>query len=146
MVWQKIIIALPHVLEKLAEDWRLEVRQAVASNPKTPAEVLGILIKDWHLRSFVAQNPNTPATALEQLTQFFRYDWYIVQHPNTPYKLRQKLLEEFSTSVVETERLFVARHAQTPIEILEHLAEDEDPVVSKAAKRSLRKRRKQGNG
>lgn len=132
----------PHVLEKLAEDWRLEVRQAVASNPKTPENVLELLIKDWHLRSFIAQNPNTPATALEQLTQFFRYDWYIVQHPNTPPKLRQRLLEEFSTSVVETERLFVARHGETPIEILEHLAEDEDPVVSKSAKRSLRKRRK----
>ncbi|MEM9922171.1 MAG: hypothetical protein AAF915_00185 [Cyanobacteria bacterium P01_D01_bin.50] len=130
----------PQVLEKLAEDWRLEVRQAVASNPKTPGDVLEILIKDWHLRSFIAQNPNTPATALEHLTQFFRYDWYIVQHPNTPPQLRQKLLEEFSTSVVETERLFVARHAETPIEILEHLTEDEDPVVSKAAKRSLRKR------
>ncbi len=131
----------PHVLEKLAEDWRLEVRQAVASNPNTPGDMLEMLIKDWHLRSFIAQNPNTPATALEQLTQFFRYDWHIVQHPNTPYTLRQRLLEEFSTSVVETERLFVARHAETPVEILEHLAEDEDPVVSKAAKRSLKKRR-----
>jgi hypothetical protein len=130
----------PHILEKLAQDWRLEVRQAVASNPETPGNVLEILIKDWHLRSFIAQNPNTPATALEQLTQFFRYDWYIVQHPNTPAKLRQRLLEEFSTSVVETERLFVARHSETPVEILEHLAQDDDPVVSKSAKRSLRKR------
>lgn len=130
----------PHVLEKLAEDWRLEVRQAVVSNPKTPGHILELLIKDWHLRSFIAKNPNTPATALEQLTQFFRYDWDIVQHPNTPFKLRQKLLEEFSTSVVTTEKLFVARHPETPREILEHLAEDEDPVVSKSAKRSLRKR------
>ncbi|MBV6624216.1 MAG: hypothetical protein KI793_14970 [Rivularia sp. (in: Bacteria)] len=134
----------PHILKKLAEDWRLEVRQAVAKNPQTPGDILEVLIKDWHLRSFIAQNPNTPATALEQLTQFFRYDWYIVQHPNTTSKLRQRLLEEFSTSVVETERLFVARHADTPIEILEHLAEDEDPVVSKSAKRSLRKRQEQG--
>ncbi len=130
----------PHVLEKLAEDWRLEVRQAIASNPTTPGNILEVLIKDWHLRSFIAQNPNTPATALEHLTQFFRYDWHIVQHPNTPQKLRQRLLEEFSTSVVETERLFVARHPETPVEILEHLSHDEDPVVSKSAKRSLRKR------
>ncbi len=136
----------PHILKKLAEDWRLEVRQAVAKNPQTPGDVLEILIKDWHLRSFIAQNPNTPATALEQLTQFFRYDWYIVQHPNTPPKLQQRLLEEFSTSVVETERLFVARHPATPGEILEHLAEDEDPVVSKSAKRSLRKRGERGDG
>ncbi|MEA5598133.1 hypothetical protein [Rivularia sp. UHCC 0363] len=134
----------PHVLEKLAEDWRLEVRQAIASNPKTPGNVLEILIKDWHLRSFIAQNPNTPAKALEQLAQFFRYDWYIVQHPNTPPKMRQRLLEEFSTSVVETERLFVARHRETPTEILEHLAQDQDPVVCKSAKRSLRKRQGQG--
>ncbi|AFY55299.1 Leucine rich repeat protein [Rivularia sp. PCC 7116] len=134
----------PHILKKLAEDWRLEVRQAVAQNPQTPGDILEILIKDWHLRSFIAQNPNTPATALEQLTQFFRYDWYIVQHPNSPPQLRQRLLEEFSTSVVETERLFVARHADTPVEILEHLAEDEDPVVSKSAKRSLRKRGERG--
>ena len=134
----------PHVLEKLAEDWRLEVRQAVVSNPKTPGHILELLIKDWHLRSFIAKNPNTPATALEQLTQFFRYDWDIVQHPNTPFKLRQKLLEEFSTSVVSTEKLFVARHPETPREILEHLAEDEDPVVSKSAKRSLRKRQERG--
>ncbi len=126
----------PHILEKLAEDWRLEVRQAVASNPKTPGNVLEILIKDWHLRSFIAQNPNTPATALKQLTQFFRYDWYIIQHPNTSTELRQKLLEDFSTSVVETERLFVARHSETPVEILEHLASDNDPVVSKPANRS----------
>ncbi len=129
------------VLQKLAEDWRLEVRQAVAGNPETPGNVLEVLIKDWHLRSFIAQNPSTPGTALEQLTQFFRYDWHIVQHPNTPPKLRQRLLEEFSTSVVETERLFVARHSETPLEILEHLAQDDDPVVSKSAKRSLRKRR-----
>ena len=133
-----------YVLEKLAEDWRLEVRQAVAGNPETPGNVLEVLIKDWHLRSFIAQNPSTPSTALEQLTQFFRYDWHIVQHPNTPPKLRQKLLEEFSSSVVETERLFVARHSETSLEILEHLAQDDDPVVSKSAKRSLRKRQGQG--
>lgn len=128
-------------LERLANDWEAEVRRAVASNTSTPTDVLERLIKDYQCTILVAENPSTPQNALRQLEGLPGFEWYLVRHANTPLDVRQKLLANFSRSYIELDRLYVARHPDTPTEILEILAKDKDVKVQRAAKRALRKRK-----
>lgn len=53
----------PHELGELARDEAVEVRQAVARNPSTPADVLRSLLQDprWEVRFGVTENPHPRA-------------------------------------------------------------------------------------
>lgn len=128
-------------LEKLASDYCLEVLQAVARNPNTPGHILTKFVKDWNLRLCIVKNPNTPASALEQLLLFPRYETLVLEHPNTPKNLRRKILADLAKSFNSKERLRAAQHPETPIDVLEKLAMDEEVEVRKFALRSLKKNR-----
>ncbi len=126
------------VLEKLASDRHLEVRQAVARNPNTPEHVLTELVRYSDLRLCIVKNPNTPALVLEKLSEFHRYCTLVLEHPNTTKNVRLKILKILADSFVRKERLRAAQHPETPIDILEKLAVDEEIEVRKFAQRSLK--------
>jgi hypothetical protein len=48
---------IKEVLEMLADDWCVDVREAVARNPNTPISVLKEFAKHKYLRDAVYQNP-----------------------------------------------------------------------------------------
>ena len=106
--------ASPEILEKLAEDEDVDVRETVAENPRTPVDILRKLAldEDDDVRWGAIQNPNMTAEALK------------------------KLAEDEDWAVRET----VAENPRTPVDILRKLALDEDVHVSKAAEKQLRKR------
>ncbi|MBF2066691.1 MAG: hypothetical protein IGS39_20080 [Calothrix sp. C42_A2020_038] len=129
------------VLEKLSFDTEIEIKRAVASNTNTPGHVLEILVRDWQCCTFVAQNPNTPTKVLEYLGRLTGFNWLLLAHPNTSVEMRQTLLGNFAKSYVESDRLYAARHPDTPTEILLDLAKDSNLEIRSVALQALKKHR-----
>lgn len=85
----------PQELTELAKDTDTMVRQIVAHNRNTPADVLRKLAKDeddW-VRGNVAGHPNTPADVLRKLAEDEdgRVRGNVAENPNTPEDIRAKL-------------------------------------------------------
>lgn len=68
--WMAANVDDPSLLEKLAEDFDIDVRMWVACNPMTPELVLGRLAEDAivFVRRGVAQNKSTPMSLLMSLS------------------------------------------------------------------------------
>jgi Leucine rich repeat variant len=128
-----------HLLEQLAKDREVEVRQTVASNSNSPVHVLEMLVKDWQCSTFVAQNPNTPTQVLEYLTRLSGFNWLLMVHRNTTVEMRQRLLITLAKSRLDSDRLYAARHPNTPTEVLVELAMDKNLEVRDAALQCLKK-------
>ena len=149
----------PKELEKLAQDESEWVRRNVAVNEKTPVSVLEKLAedKDESVRSSVAENTNTPASVLEKLVDDFikagnlnfaktgyrrRLEHVssgkelncvvdnVALNVNTPVPLLEKLAEDKDSFV----RVCVAKNPNTPAPTLEKLVKDKDEYVRKFAK------------
>jgi hypothetical protein len=109
------------------------VRENVAGNPSTPADVLRALAVDnWSgVRVAVAGNPATPlslrVTLLEQLAKENDGDVRkaIADNPSTPVALLEQLAKDAHILV----RKSVARNPSAPIALLEQLAKHADSDV-----------------
>lgn len=61
------------ILEAFRHDWRESLKEEIATNPNTPAEILEILSKDLdNVKIAVAQNASTPIYVLEHLAKYSR--------------------------------------------------------------------------
>ena len=116
----------PEMIEELAKDEDVDVRNKVAENLNTPVDILTKLAedKDAGVRWRVARNPKTPVEALRKLAE--DEDLYVrrevAKHPRTPVEALRKLAEDESSDV----RKKVAENPRTPVELLRRLAEDEN--------------------
>ena len=114
-------------------------RWAVAKNPHTPADVLSSLACDDVnlVRALVATNPKTPPQILEK----FFSDEKIVRdglsgNPSTPIKILKILANDADKMV----RMRLAENSGAPKEILKELTNDSDANVAKAAQMNLEKK------
>jgi len=105
-----------------------EVREQVAKDPRTPADVLVKLADDdsGYVRSYVAENPNTPVDVLKQLacdlSQGVRGS--VAMNPNASDQILKVLTKDWDSWV----RLMAVRHVRDK-NLLAQLAEDEDPDI-----------------
>ena len=125
------------LLRDLSDVEDMASRWAVAKNHHTPSDVLEKLAKDKInlVRALVATNPNTPASLLGT----FFSDEKIVRdglsgNPNTPEKFLKVLAMDGDKMV----RMRVAENPGTPAGILKELLEDKDKDVVKAAEFKLK--------
>jgi hypothetical protein len=127
------------ILEQLAEDPIFIVRKEVATNPNASAVALAKLIADpeddgGYLVQEVAGHHHVSAAVLSQIfadrtNWSTRYancamshylDPIIARHRNTPVEILERLAEDGNVLA----RSVVAENPNTPVEILERLAED----------------------
>ena len=137
------------VLEQLAVDKKVSVRQGVAENHNAPLHILEQLVGDnWDdVRESAAAHPKIsftildnfksqyqavtkPEASVELLTELARSKWLVIRqqvaaHPNTPANVLEQLAADKDFRV----RLEVAENSNTPTKILAQLAEDEDSEV-----------------
>ncbi|MBM4386058.1 MAG: hypothetical protein FJ091_22185, partial [Deltaproteobacteria bacterium] len=114
------------VLGRLAQDKDKDVRAAVAGNASTPAEALGRLAQDEaeFVRGCVAGNAATPAEVLGRLAQALAEDVRkgVAGNATTPAEVLGRLAQDEDKDVREQ----VAGNASTPAEVLGRLAQDEN--------------------
>lgn len=130
------------ILKKLAKDNNEDVRSGVAENKNTPVEVLRQLANDkyWYVRNIVAKNPNCPLELLKQLAddEGYMVQHYVLTNPNCPEDLLRYVFEEYYDSYeVRSTLAYYANEINTPKDILETLANDEDKGVKKEAQKAL---------
>jgi len=93
------------VLTRLAQESESSVREAVAGNPKTPAEVLTLLAQqsESSVREAVARNPKTPAEVLTLLAQQSESSVLVAVagHPNTSLATISLLVRDANLDVLE---------------------------------------------
>ncbi len=111
-------------LQKLVNHRSCYIRSYIARHPKTPVNLLDMLVEDNDdsVRKEVARNPNTPVNLLEKLAiddcRFIRSD--VAEHPNTDIDLLNKLALDDYYVVREK----VAINPKTPVNLLVKLAEN----------------------
>ncbi len=144
-------------LLKLAEDKVYPIRLAVAKNPATSAIVLAKLAEDssYEILSKVIKHSNTPSKILiklgqkpktktenslssdifksyrssisiEEIKEYEQARQILNRRVNTPYILN-KVVETGNQNA----KISVIRNPQTPIQVIEKLAKDEDETVRK---------------
>ena len=160
----------PKLLANYVSKEDINLRVAVADNPQTPSKILATLSHDSDHRICLAlaKNTATPQSVLSTLSQSSnlhvrRYAILAKLHSTSeiqfhpanknlpPVSLQRKLLRDVKTlSSVLTElakdlgpeiRAMVARHPNTPEEVLIHLTEDPYSIVRKEAKKQLQVQR-----
>lgn len=128
-----------YLLARLSQDMEVAIRQAVASNHNTGGRVLEMLAKDGLCSTFVAQNPNSSPETLKYLMGLSGFNWLLLAHPNTSLEMREQLLISLARSYIESERLYAAKHPNTPTQTLIELARDRNQEIRSAALRTLKK-------
>jgi hypothetical protein len=87
-------------LAKLSADPNFLVRQAMASNPDLPPDIIERLASDraWETRGLIAGNPSCPAGVLASLASDAYPDVLVevLSHPNTPIAAFRKILEDWA--------------------------------------------------
>jgi hypothetical protein len=125
------------VLEILAHSHDSRMQEVAASHPNTPLKTLGILAENPQLQEQIACNPSTPTTILQQLAQSGAQDFALTRNPQISASIIQPILLQLSNDPRYSVRKLVARHSQTPRVILEKLATDPEPKVSRLAQQKL---------
>ncbi len=149
-IYGKNLAYYPHipinVLAQLANHPSLDIRTEVASNPNTPAHVLEKLVSDCDSEvSYLANcNPNLLLSWNKQT----RIEMFNKLAQNTdenlgrlavffsPYADVSTLVENYR-STVWLERYAIAQNPSTPVNILNHLAQEGNVIVREAAKHNL---------
>jgi predicted DNA-binding WGR domain protein len=125
-----------HVLEYLAREADLSVRQSVARNPSAPVQILtdGAQDSDAEFRATIAANPSTPALVLAALSQDGdkQVRRNIGKNSSTPASVLEVLAHDSDTDV----RLSVVRNPLIPMEVLSIFAMDSDAWIRSAAARN----------
>ena len=149
------------ILRQLADDCR-EARWGVASNPKTPMDLLLSMRaqeKNSSLSIYLAQNPNTPSEILLEMCDNREIPlgaiaarphcplsvmreiadgenasdrWDLAKNPELPRNLFEALKEDPESQV----RACLGTNPRIPKDILEDLLDDEDETVRNAAQRN----------
>ena len=118
-------------------DWRSQARLQLASNPKTPAEVLDALTVNAPVMVLerVAENPNVSLVTLLRLATDADpcVRAAVTENLRTPVLVLQHLLEDPSPDV----RYRMAENHHLPVSFLQVLLEDENPYVSNRAQRTI---------
>lgn len=109
----------PEVLVTLSDDEAVNVRRAVAHNPKTPPKTLERLSYDieFAVRSGVASNPSTPAAALSRLANEELLGMPLAKNPTTPVDALLKI----AASRRKDAKLRLAQRNDLTAEIVEKL-------------------------
>lgn len=112
------------------------LEELIAQNPNLPSDILEEYLNSRKLRGYAAMNPNLSSNAIESLAHsqnnFMRS--CVTMNP----AISSELLIELSTDPDEEVRAGVANHSNTPVEVLQRLAEDEVLGVRLVAKATLR--------
>ncbi|MGB3652203.1 MAG: HEAT repeat domain-containing protein [Rivularia sp. (in: cyanobacteria)] len=161
------------ILLQLASDEDVMVRKAVALNLNSSAQTLEQLAKDndaW-IRKIVAIHPNNPAkigcdrqkntiydyiskasaqgipimpvyavydpNLLTAMAESTNYDTRqrVAQHPNTPIHVLEKLADKEDSSILETILTNLSRNSKTPDSTLQYLAQTSDFKICAAVAR-----------
>jgi hypothetical protein len=124
-------------LSRMAENLHPRVRMFIAKHPQTPSSILKTFADDPSLRSHIARHLNTPTNLLRTLAKDGDCDIALTQNPKIADEIVQPILLKLAIEPNYTRRKLVARHLQTPREILEQLAQDSDPKVQCLAQKRL---------
>jgi hypothetical protein len=129
----------PETLRRLSVDATVRTRRGLASNARTPPDILRALAQDPALDSAMFQNEALPddvaATVLPRLAA-------ALTGPNSEYfraavgrqrKAPPELLESMSRDPMPVVREHVAFNPRTPVEALRRLAADPDATVRRGA-------------
>lgn len=116
-------------LDRLQHSWYRKILLGVASNPNTPPHLLDILLEkgDDEISYNVALNKNINRKTLENLcyNRSGNIHCWVLSNPSLP----KELLEYFSNSEILHNRELVAKHKNTPPEVLDRLSYDEQELV-----------------
>ncbi len=125
----------PEMLRSFAVHPTDAVRIAVASNPRTPVDVLVSLRAagvGQPINRALAMNPSTPVDLLRDMrAKGEAGDVSLASNPSLPVDL----MEDAHRRGDELVRLNLARNPATPKRLLDTLAQDESPAVREAAAR-----------
>lgn len=128
-----------HVLEEVSEGGLL-FQIDLAANPSTPVNLIAVLVtvRNRQVQNCLIKHPNLPAWVMllfEKLSENQTVDYilqysYVLQHPDIPVKLLE-LLSSHDTAVA---RYSVALNPNTPLPILEKLANESTPLANHVAR------------
>ena len=131
---------IEHLYKRYGRGWgssySRKLDRAIASNRNALSKILEKVRygNDFYL----AKNPNTSEKTLISISRYYsQYDFILLQHPNLPIITLENILNRKAKSFDVGDRKFVARYPQTPISLLEILAQDKDAGVRKAAQYRL---------
>lgn len=114
------------------------IRSQIASYFETNAEILKILSQDitkW-VRRNVAQNENSTEEILRQLVEDDEYSITLARNKNCPADVLEKLSNKTEYALLD----MIARHSNTPTEVLMRFTKDTDADLRYYAKKNLEKR------
>ena len=123
------------VLEVLATDKWPVVLSSTAANPSTPMALRHHLLKALAnvsgFRDAVASDPATPVDVLEALARDKKAHvrQAVAANPATPMHVRQPLMQAWLKKAGDHKRQSIAANVTTPAVVLEALAEDRSTVV-----------------
>ena len=131
-------------LKKAADSRSFSERERAAGDPDSPPEELSKMLQDenFSVRQAAAANPNTPKlakTAYFQKTALSEKLWDRIlsaQSPDCPPELLQKLSLDPATAK------YVASNPAAPTDVLQSLADSNDPETCRRAVANLTKRQK----
>lgn len=155
------------ILEKLAKDSNVEVRWNVLCNPNLPPYLLAQLIQDRAILEESDRRADIPKSLLQYfvieqgkackpaLLKYLKknphrcHDWILEAYANssnplvrylvlTPPQSLQLILTKGANSLFWLERYAVADNPNTPLSLLEKLAEDANVIVRSVARQNMR--------
>jgi hypothetical protein len=155
------------ILEKLAQDSNIEVRWHVFCNPNIPTYLLTQLMQDRAILEESDRRADIPKSLLQSLVieqekackpALLKYlkknshrchDWILEAYANssnplvrflvlTPPQSLESILTQGANSLFWLERYAVADNPNTPLSLLEKLAEDANVLVRSAARQNMR--------
>jgi hypothetical protein len=116
--------AAPDRLDALVKDYNRAVLLALATNPRTPTEVLKRLAEDEYLRRFVILNPTAHQSELVQA---------VIENHDVRDASKSQITEaafrRYGRSIKVSVRRKVASHQDAPVELLHELVGDPSPEV-----------------
>lgn len=121
----------------LAQQPHRQIKILLAQHCNTPAEILEPLALRPHLQKYIARHPNTPHVILQGLAKCRMHEIELTQNPKIDPSIVEPILSKLSIHESYTVRKLVARHPHTSRELLQVLAQDPEPRVSRLAQRRL---------
>lgn len=119
------------ILTRLVQHRVEDVRWGAATNPNTPLELLLKLRtpgKYSTMNSYLARNPALPEAVIREMFRTGEVAWYdIAMNTACPIDLMREIIERGT----ETDRTWLAWNRNLPPEIMERLANDPSPDVSR---------------
>lgn len=124
---QDVLEKLLQVCSTLDEHGAMSLKHGIASNPGASLKIMDTLAQDEssYVRYGLEQNPQAPQSALRICYQMYGVSSHLAENPNTP----QDILEECARDEDKSTREAVARNKNTPPDVLNMLANDSSEYV-----------------